>query len=126
MFIFAAKQKATKFWIHDFVSDFEKNLLLKGDKKQTQTMPREFEYILRSLNVEKKKSAKRKQDSVKKIFNDQTSYVVTAAAIALGLGTSSFLNKNVLQSQREELSDHPMCGIPTGGKVNLIDVRINS
>ena len=87
---------------------------------------RDFEYLLRSLNVEKKKSAKRKQDSVKKIFNDQTSFVVTAAAIILGLGTSSLLRENVLQSQREELSDHPMCGIPTGGKVHLIDVRRSS
>ena len=87
---------------------------------------RDFEHLLRSVNVEKNKSAKRKQDSVKKIFNDQTSFVVTAAAIVLGLGTSSFLSEKFLQPQREELSDHPMCGIPTGGKVNFIDVRRNS
>ena len=84
---------------------------------------RDFEYLIRSLNVEKKKSARK---TANKLFKDKTSLVVTAAAIVLGLGTSSFLKKNVLQSQREELSDHPMCGIPTGGKVNLIDVRRNS
>ena len=108
---------------YNFVSEILKVfflLLLKGDKTQTETMPiGDFEYLLRSLNVEKKKSANRKQDFVKRIFNYQTSFVVTAAAIALGLGTSSLLREKVLQPQREELSDHPMCGIPTGGKVNF-------
>ena len=44
----------------------------------------------------------------------QSPLVVAAAAI-LGLGASSLLLQNV---EKEQLSDHPLCGIPTGGQVS--------
>ena len=55
-----------------------------------------FKYLLKSVNAEKDKSAKRKQDNANKLFKDQT-LVVSAAAVILGLGTSSLLREKVIQ-----------------------------
>ena len=55
---------------------------------------------------------KSRQDIIAPVI-PQAPLVVAAAAI-LGLGASSLL---LQETQLEELSDHPLCGIPTGGKV---------
>ena len=45
---------------------------------------------------------------------DVLTFSVVAAATILGLGVSSLISGI---EQPEELSDHPLCGIPTGGQV---------
>ena len=78
-------------------------------------MPINFNSLLRSVNVEKnhKDFLVNKQDIASSRIYPQAPLVMTAAALILGLGTP-----RLMFDQREQLEDHPMCGVPTGGKVN--------
>ena len=79
-------------------------------------MPNLYRDLFGILNEEKKR-LDRMQHGRQELAGPnalQTAFVV-AAAVILGLGASRLLLQNV---KKEKLSDHPMCGIPTGGQVN--------
>ena len=79
-------------------------------------MPNLYKDLFGILNEEKKR-LDRKQHRRQGFAgsNALQSAFVVAAAVILGLGASRLVLQSV---KKEKLSDHPMCGIPTGGQVS--------
>ena len=83
-------------------------------------MPNIFNDLSGILNEEKERLDRiigKKQDKVNPIISQNP--LIVAGATLLGLGASRLLlGENV--EQRQVFSDHPLCGIPTGGQVETL------
>ena len=93
-------------------------------QQRTQLMPKQMPSILNELsgifNEEKERLDRiigKKQDKVNPIISQNP--LIVAGATILGLGASRLLLGGNVE-QRQEFSDHPLCGIPTGGQVETL------